>query len=331
MGNDMAEKRSGMIFDIQRFSIHDGPGIRTTVFLKGCPLRCGWCHNPESQSKTAELAYYPEKCIGCGSCVSACPKGCHGLEAHESQDRCENPGQYPGGEEHPGSAGSRHEFRRSDCTVCGACAESCFPGALAMIGRMATVDEVMDFVMADSLFYGVSGGGMTLSGGEPMYQPEFTLELLKGAKGHGLHTCVETCGFCSPEQLINAVPYTDLFLFDWKTTPDIHEYWTGAPAGPILRSLHALDNAGGRVVFRCPLIPDVNLTDSHIDFIAQTTATLKNISEINLEPYHLIGISKCEATGRLPKYSGSISLSRNEAEAWAEGLRKKTGIPVRVI
>ena len=301
------KESKGLVFDIQRYSIHDGPGIRTTVFLKGCPLLCAWCHNPESQSSAAELVFYPVRCIGCGNCVSACPNGCHVLGDHGM------------------------EIRRADCTACGKCTDVCFSNALTLVGKWMTASEVIDEVMADSLFYGVSGGGMTVSGGEPMFQPEFTLSLLKAAKSQGIHTCLETCGFCDPDELIKAIPYTDLFLFDLKTTADIHKRWTGVPLEPILRSLHALDEAGGKIILRCPLIPGVNMNDAHLKSIARIATSLKNILEINAEPYNPVGIAKCEATGREPTYAETRMLGAGVAEKWAEKLRGMTDVPVTVV
>ena len=309
----MNSKMEGLVFDIQRFSLHDGPGIRTTVFLKGCPLRCAWCHNPESQSEAMELAYYPERCVACGSCVSACPNGCHVLD--------DGPG---------------HALRRADCTVCGICAKVCHAGALSIVGRMRTVEDVMDEVMADHLFYQVSGGGMTVSGGEPMAQPAFTLALLKAAKALGLHICLDTCGFCAPEDLLLAIPHTDLFLFDLKTSADIHEHWTGVPLEPILRSLHALDDAGGMIRLRCPLIPGVNMTEAHLENIAGVVASLNNISGIDIVPYHPVGESKQKVIGRemaiiTSENDAPAPLAMSEAEKWADRLREKTFLPVTVI
>ncbi|MDP4091583.1 MAG: radical SAM protein, partial [Bacillota bacterium] len=177
----------------------------------------------------------------------------------------------------------------------------------------------------------VSGGGMTVSGGEPLFQPEFTLELLKAVKERSIHTCMETCGFCDPEHLINAVPYTDLFLFDLKTAADVHWRWTGVPLEPILSNLHTLDSAGGRIILRCPLIPGVNMNDHHMENIIRTAASLKNLVELNLEPYHPVGISKCEATGRKPEYVEPKMLGRGEAEKWAEKLRGRARVPVKVV
>ncbi len=307
MANEMSAEKTGFVFDIQRGSLHDGPGIRTTVFLKGCPLKCAWCHNPESQSMAAELAWDASRCIGCGACASACPNGCHVF----------------------GENG--RVIRRADCTVCGKCAEDCSPNALSVIGKTMTVAQVIDEVMVDRLFYSVSGGGMTVSGGEPMVQHGFTLELLKAAKCQGIHTCLETCGYCAPDHLVRCVPYTDLFLFDLKTTADNHAQWTGVPLAPIQSSLQALDAAGGRIVLRCPLIPGVNMNDRHMQGIAQTAAGLRNILEINLEPYHPVGISKCEAIGRISAYAETKMPTAGEAELWAAKLRGMTGVPVVII
>ncbi len=255
----------------------------------------------------AELAWDASRCIGCGACASACPKGCHFLGENS------------------------REIRRADCAVCGRCAEGCSANALSVIGKTMTVGQVIDEVMVDRLFYSVSGGGMTVSGGEPMAQYEFTLELLKAAKNLGIHTCLETCGFCAPEHLVRCVPHTDLFLFDLKTTADNHAQWTGVPLAPILGSLQALDAASGKIVLRCPLIPGVNMNDRHMQGIAQTAAGLRNILEIHLEPYHPVGISKCEAIGRKPTYAEAKMLTAGEAELWAAKLRGMTGVPVVVI
>ncbi len=303
----------GLVFDIQRFSLHDGPGIRTTVFLKGCPLHCAWCHNPESQTGVAALSYHPEHCIGCGACVAVCPNGCHVLDN-----------------------ASGHKLRRTDCTVCGICAKACPVGALSMIGSMRTVTDVMDEVMADRLFYEVSGGGMTVSGGEPMAQPAFTLALLKAARSRGIHTCLDTCGFCAPDALMQAIPYTDLFLFDIKVPADIHAQWTGVPLEPILDSLCVLDDAGAPIRLRCPLIPGVNMTEAHLTTIAGVAATLKNIHGIDIVPYHPVGVSKRAAIGWEPaghtlSNEALVPLPKEKVQQWADLLRGMTRIPVTVI
>ncbi|MDR3147537.1 MAG: glycyl-radical enzyme activating protein, partial [Treponema sp.] len=265
----------GLIFDIQRFSLHDGPGIRTNVFLKGCPLDCAWCHNPESKDPAPELAYYPGKCILCGACAGACPKGLHRL-----------------GEE-------GHSLTRAACTRCGACAEACVTGALALIGRSISAGEALAEVKRDDVFYRSSGGGMTVSGGEPFFQGEFTLALLRLAKGAGLHTCVETSGAAPFELLREAAPLTDLFLYDVKETDaERHRIFTGAPNAVILDNLEKLDRLGSPTILRCPVIPGCNDREDHFRGIGAIAGRLGNIRGIEIEPYHPLGISKAEAIGK---------------------------------
>lgn len=264
----------GLVFDIQKFSIHDGPGIRTTVFMKGCPLKCLWCHNPESQKSEREISFQPSKCIGCGWCFSACPNGCQRID------------------------GSKRIFERDNCLVCGKCAEKCYAGGLEIVGREMRVDEVIDEAMKDKAFYDTSGGGMTLSGGEPLFQPEFTVALLNEAKKNELHTCVETCGFASYNVINRIRRNVDVFLYDLKETDSQkHEDCTGVPLGPILENLRKLDATGSKIILRCPIIPSLNDRPEHINGIAEIVNGLDNILEINLMPYHPLGQSKFERMG----------------------------------
>ena len=184
----------GMVFDIQRFSIHDGPGIRTTVFLKGCPLRCRWCHNPEGIPPEPMLSFTPSRCVGCGRCLEACPR-----KAHQNR-------------------GGEHTLDRSLCQVCGRCAEACCSGALEIVGKRMSVEEVLREVLSDRAFYETSGGGMTLSGGEPLLQGDFCEALLGEAKRQGLHCCVETSGLATWELIDRLRPLVDLWLYDLKET-----------------------------------------------------------------------------------------------------------------
>lgn len=260
----------GKIFDIQRFSVHDGPGIRTTVFMKGCPLRCLWCHNPESQPRERSIAYRAEKCVGCGACATVC-------EHHRMVD-------------------GKHVYDRENCVRCGKCTEKCNFDGLEAFGREASVDEIMKEVMRDKTFYKTSGGGVTFSGGEPFYQSEFLLEMLKAAKSEGLHVCIETCGFTASSAIEAAIPYVDLFLFDYKETgSEKHKELTGVPVEPILNNLRLIDKMGGKTVLRCPIIPNVNLSEEHLDGIAELAASLDNLVEVNVMAYHTLGNGKYTA------------------------------------
>lgn len=265
----------GLVFDIKKFAIHDGPGIRTTVFFKGCPLNCLWCHNPESQSKMPEISFVSDKCIGCGYCVAACPNQCHKLLDH------------------------KHFFNREDCVKCGKCAGKCYTEALEIIGKEMTISAIMDEVMKDTLFYETSGGGMTISGGEPMAQFAFTRTLLKAAKEKGLHICLDTCGFAPFDQYQQIIDSVDIFLYDLKETdPQKHKEFTGVPLSPILDNLKKLDEAGAKTILRCPLIPGLNDREDHLLKIAKIANSMKNLKEIYILPYHPLGISKNHMIGK---------------------------------
>lgn len=289
---------NGTIFDIQRFCVHDGPGIRTTVFFKGCPLHCIWCHNPESQKREPEIAYYPQKCIGCGGCTAVCPEGCHALtEAH-----C---------------------FDRSRCTVCGKCVDACAADALELLGRNETAEAVLQEVLRDRSFYQNSGGGLTLSGGEPLLQSAFLLELLKGAKAEGLHTCIETCGFAPKEVLREAARYTDLFLFDVKETDDErHQRLIGVPFAPILENLRYLSSLGADIILRCPLIPEVNDREEHLTEIARLAAEL-TVREINVMAYHRLGDGKYDAIGTENPFPDHQAMTTAQKQACIDTLTEK--------
>jgi len=302
---DTSETLYGCVFNIQHFSIHDGPGIRTTVFLKGCPLSCIWCHNPESRSGKPVLFFTESKCTFCSRFVKACPNGCHEITEQES--------------------GVVHIIDRSSCKKCGGCCAACFNGALEISGKIYDAESVIAEVMKDKVFYETSGGGVTFSGGEPFFQPEFLIRLLKLSKAKGLHTAIETCGFTKWEILREAALYTDLFLYDYKLSdPEAHKKYTGADNRLILSNLEALDSLGADIILRCPLIPGINTDKKHLESIAETANKYKNIREINLEPYHPLGISKSRGIGIEVKYDNEKFLDNDEAKSCLEYISSLT-------
>ena len=296
----------GRIFDIQRFSIHDGPGIRTTVFMKGCPLRCVWCHNPESLDREPELSFVPDKCIGCGFCFQACVRGGHTMED------------------------GRHSLLRASCVRCGACAEKCPSQALEVVGKEMTVPEVLAEVLRDKPFYETSGGGMTLSGGEPLSQFGFSHALLLAAKGEGLHTCVETCGYGPKKKFLELLPVVDLFLWDYKETdPEKHKRFTGVSNSRILASLRALDAAGASVILRCPIVPGYNDREDHFTGIAHLANELRNVREIHIEPYHPLGKAKSERLARQPTMPDVSFPEESAVTKWVVAVQSGTTVKVR--
>ncbi len=238
----------GKIFNIQKFCVNDGPGIRTTVFLKGCPLHCIWCHNPESQSRENQILFYESRCTHCGKCRD--------LTADDPDFFCPNE-------------------------------------AKEICGRTVSSDEVVAEVLKDLLFYENSGGGVTLSGGEPLFQFAFALELLEKCKIHKLHTAIETCGFAPKNQIAQIAQYTDLFLFDFKEAdPRRHKAYTGVDNGLILENLFALNEMKKNIILRCPIIPGYNDRQEHYDRICELANTLPSVIGIEIEPYHALGEHK---------------------------------------
>ena len=289
----------GRIFDIQRFCIHDGPGIRTTVFLKGCPMRCPWCHNPEGISPRPQLSFSPEKCIGCGSCFRVCPRGAHAM------------------------LDGRHVLDRAKCQACGTCVRECPSGALEMVGRDITVEEALEEVLKDEPFYRSSGGGLTLSGGEPLDQADFSRELLTRAKRAGLHTAVETSGAAPWARLRPLRPIVDLWLYDLKETdPARHEEVTGLALGPVLENLRALAEGGAAVLLRLPIVPGLNDRPDHFRAVGALARRLTGLAGVEVLPYHRLGLAKRERLGLGPPALAVAEHPTDEAvRGWVAQLR----------
>ncbi|MBQ8741774.1 MAG: glycyl-radical enzyme activating protein [Clostridia bacterium] len=255
------------VTEIQRFCMHDGPGIRTTVFLKGCPLRCSWCHNPETQKISSELLFYKNRCILCGGCAVSCNSFAQ-------------------------ATGANREIDRQKCILCFACAENCPTGALAKCGEDMTVDQVLEIIQKDKAFYG-ENGGITVSGGEPFTQGEATIALLRKCKELGLSTAVETCGYADTETLCKAAEFVDLFLWDIKDTDsERHKQYTGVSNKKILENLSVINKTCAKIRLRCILVNGINTHKTHYKELAVIAKKINNLDGLEFIPYHAYGGTK---------------------------------------
>ncbi|MBO5737449.1 MAG: glycyl-radical enzyme activating protein [Clostridia bacterium] len=260
------------IFEIKRFAVHDGDGIRTTVFFKGCSLKCIWCHNPEGISGETELAYFAHKCIGCGECVPVCPTGAHTIED------------------------GLHYFHREKCIACGKCEEMCLGKALTLYGKEYSVEELLPLLLQDKEFYDNSGGGVTLSGGECLLYADFCAALLKALKANGVHTAVDTCGMVSKTALDKVLPYTDAFLYDVKALSEtVHKTCTGHTNEQILDNLLYLDKKGSVLEIRIPYVP--NLNDGEMEKIGAFLSGLRGLTKVRVLAYHNFAGAKYNSLG----------------------------------
>ena len=293
---------TGTVLSIERCCLHDGPGLRTTVFLKGCPLNCLWCHNPESKSFKPELYYFTEKCSLCGLCSTVCPNHIVSTE---------------------------HTIKRENCNTCGKCVKICPATAFEIKGGIKTPEVVLTEVLKDKRYYEKSGGGLTISGGEPLAQPAFTTELLRLAKENGIHNCVETSGHVSTRILQAVSQYVDIWLFDYKADDKNHKKLTGASRELVDQALDFLDKTNANIILRCPIIPTCNDNTAHFSAIAQTANRLLSIKEINVMPYHPMGESKANRVGHDYPLKDIGFPEEETIQNWIQEIQAQVNIPVR--
>jgi len=287
-----------LVFDIQPFSLHDGPGIRTTVFLKGCPMQCKWCSNPEGIDSEPTLSFQKSKCSNCLECVEICS-----TEALISVE---------------GQLVVQHE----KCNACGECIEVCPTDALKLYGYQATSQEIIDQVKKDKTFFKKSGGGITLTGGEVMMQPQFAKDILKLAKDDEINTCIETCGFARQKDYAAILDYVDIILFDYKITdPDEHKYYTGQSNEIILNNLKFLCENGAKIVLRIPIIPGINDTDEHFKALSYISNQYKSIEKVEVMPYHNWGEHKYQEIGLKKSDHKFETVSKEKVEQWVSRLK----------
>ena len=297
--NEMIERKA-VIFNVQKYNTFDGPGVRTLIFFQGCPLRCKWCANPEGLERRYRIMFKADMCVNCGRCVSVCPAGIHRTDS------------------------GIHQIDRSrNCMGCHACERTCLNRALSIVGEEKTISELLDIVLEDKDFYMMSGGGVTLGGGEVTAQPEAAASLLDVCKRRGIHTAIETCGYVTPENLKKIAPFVDLFLFDIKHIDSRRHYeWTGVRNEQILENVRWLLGNNHNVKIRMPLLKGVNDRREDIEGIVKLLLPYQdydNFKGIDLLPYHKMGVNKYKQLGLDYQIEGDPSLSKEDLdhiESW---------------
>ena len=312
MGDNNVIERKAFIFNKQKYNMYDGPGVRTLVFFKGCPLRCKWCSNPEGLERKYQIMFKPTTCVSCGSCVPVCPQKIHSI-----------------------SSSGEHIIDRSiDCIGCGQCVEACIPDALKIAGEQVPISELLEYVEQDRAFYDQSGGGVTLGGGEVTSQPEAAINLLQACKQEGLHTAIETCGYTKKETILRFAEYVDLFLFDLKhIDPDRHFELTGVRNEMILENLEELIMKRNHVKVRIPMLKGINDSEAEIRGVIEFLKPFrefKNFEGIDLLPYHKLGVNKYVQLGMDYPIEGDPSLDDADLDR-IEGWIREYDFPVSVI
>ena len=312
MSDNNVIERKAFIFNKQKYNMYDGPGVRTLVFCKGCPLRCKWCSNPEGLERKYQIMFKPTTCVSCGSCVPVCPQKIHSI-----------------------SSSGEHIIDRSiDCIGCGQCVEACVPDALKVAGEQVPISELLEYVEQDRAFYDQSGGGVTLGGGEVTSQPEAAINLLQACKQEGLHTAIETCGYTKKETILRFAEYVDLFLFDLKhIDPDRHFELTGVRNEMILENLEELIMKRNHVKVRMPMLKGINDSEAEIRGVIEFLKPFrefKNFEGIDLLPYHKLGVNKYVQLGMDYPIEGDPSLDDADLDR-IEGWIREYDFPVSVI